>query len=207
VDRSRRSPSPRDRPVAVLTPGSRLPGQVRAWGQVAAAGTAAAAAVLAVLDVLLLPDPVTAAGPTLLAIAGPPVGWWAVGTRASRGRGLLRGFALAVPTVLILAAVGSGWWASRLPGSYDLADYAAMDDGHAGGVAVGDTAGHAGHGSTGGTARSVADLTGPRTGPADVHVTLTTTATTIRRAGGRSRAGFAVNGQTPGPVISAHRGT
>jgi FtsP/CotA-like multicopper oxidase with cupredoxin domain len=192
--------------VAVLTPGGWLPGQVRAWGQVAAAGTAAAAAVLAVLDVLLLPDPVTAAGLTLLAIAGPPVGRWAVATRASRGRGLLRGFALAVPTVLILAAVGSGWWASRLPGSYDLADYAAMDEGHAAGVAFGDTAGHAGHASTGGTARSVADLTGPRTGPADVHVTLTTTATTIRRAGGRSRAGFAVNGQTPGPVISAHRG-
>ena len=41
---------------------------------------------------------------------------------------------------------------------------------------------------------------------ADVRATLTASSATTQQGGGRSRARFAVNGQTPGPAIAAHRG-
>ena len=112
-----------------------------------------------------------------------------------------------MPALLVLVGVGTSWWESRLPARYDLADYAELDDGGPGGGSGGTPAGHAGHGDvTGGTVGPVTDLTGPRAGVADVRATLTASSATTQQGGGRSRARFAVNGQTPGPAIAAHRG-
>jgi FtsP/CotA-like multicopper oxidase with cupredoxin domain len=174
-------------PLLVTIVGVVVRGQVPAWSRTTGA-SAAACAVLAALDVLLLPAPGIAAGLTLLAVAGP-----AAISPASRGQAVRKGLAVAVPAALVLSGMASAWWASRLTGSYDLADYASMDGGRTG---------HGGHGGV----RSVADLTGPRTGVPDLRYTLTASTATVQRAGGRARAGFAVNGQTPGPVLSARRG-
>jgi FtsP/CotA-like multicopper oxidase with cupredoxin domain len=173
--------------VGVVTARGRIPARSRTTG-----ASTAACAVLAVFDVLLLPGPLTAAGLTLLAVAGPAAGR-AVTSPALRGQAQLKGLAVAVPAALVLSGMASAWWTSRLPGSYDLADYASMDGGRTG---------HGGHGGV----QSVADLTGPRTGAPDVRYTLTASTATVPRAGGRARAGFAVNGQTPGPGLSARRG-
>lgn len=165
-----------------------------------ATAAAAGAAVLAVVDSVLVPSPVTAAWLTALAILGPPVGWLAVtGTgMASAARPAVRTVAVAVPTLALAAGIGTAWWSSRLPGRYDLADFAVMDTGGA------RSGGRGGHDHSGMTA--VADLTGPRTGEADVRYTLTATPMDVTTTSSRTVHGFAFNGTTPGPRLEAHLG-
>ncbi len=62
-------------------------------------------------------------------------------------------------------------------------------------------AGHQHHGG-----KSVADLTGPRTGKPDVAVTLTAKKQKFTLASGESIDGFTLNGTSPGPLIRAKQG-
>jgi FtsP/CotA-like multicopper oxidase with cupredoxin domain len=167
---------------------------------VMSAAAAAGAASLAVVDGLLLPSPATAAWLTALAILGPPLGWLAIsGTGVSpTARPVVRTVAVAVPALGLVAGIGTAWWSSRLPGRYDLADYAVMD---IGGAPSGEQGDHDHSGSM-----SVTDLTGPRTGEPDVRYTLTASPKDVTTASGRAVRGFAFNGSIPGPRLEAHQG-
>ncbi len=166
---------------------------------VMSAAAAAGAAFLAVVDGLLLPSPATAAWLTALAILGPPLAWLAItGTGVSpTARPLVRTVAVAVPALVLVAGIGTAWWSSRLPGRYDLADYAV----DTGGAPSGEQGDHDHSGSI-----SVTDLTGPRTGEPDVRYTLTASPKDVTTASGRAVRGFAFNGSIPGPRLEAHQG-
>jgi FtsP/CotA-like multicopper oxidase with cupredoxin domain len=91
----------------------------------------------------------------------------------------------------LLAFLGYSWWQSRLPGSYDVTSYGAIDDG--GGQPV------AHHHF------SVASLTGP-TGKPDYKVTLTAEKDPVRLASGQELNAWTFNGSAPGPEIRVRRG-
>ncbi len=165
-------------------------------------GISAATAAVAVLDCLLLPAPSAMVVLALAAALGPPVAWMAVtgtGVPASWRTGL-RVVAVAVPALGLVVAVGTAWWSSRLPGTYDLADYAMVDSG---GDTSGGGAAHHHHGG----ATSVSELTGPDSADeSDVRFTLTATPKEVTTAGGRSIRGVAFNGTIPGPKLEADEG-
>ena len=162
------------------------PGSARAGLLWAAAGCSAIAA----LDPVLLPGPGGLAALIVAAWALP----WAVqpGTRlpVRRVLGVVAGLAVAV----LVVEAGLGWWQSRLPGSYDLGDYAQPDGGGA-------AANHAGHEAK---ALPVTSLTGP-SGIPDVRVSLTAAPLSVQRDG-RTIKAVAFNGTIPGPPIRATLG-
>jgi FtsP/CotA-like multicopper oxidase with cupredoxin domain len=114
-------------------------------------------------------------------------------------------------SLAILVPLGWLWATSFVPN-----DYSAMDMGYedlGGGPAsvvpaeagkADHQAGHSGHGQEDG--RSVADLTGPRTGKPDVAVTLTARKQRFTLPSGESVDGFTVDGSSPGPLIRAKVG-
>lgn len=118
-----------------------------------------------------------------------------------RGRRWERPLA-ALGIVLVLALLGwFGWnaWSSRLPAAYSVMDFGAPDYGG------GSTVGHGAHQRAPG-ARSVASLTGPRTGTPDYRITLTAAKATVRLRSGRSVGVWAFNGSVPGPEIRVRQG-
>jgi FtsP/CotA-like multicopper oxidase with cupredoxin domain len=114
--------------------------------------------------------------------------------RKKRLRGRL--IALGV-TLAVLAPLGYLWATSLVPGDYSAADMGYADYG--GGPT---SAGHEHH--HGG--KSVAELTGPKTGTPDVDVTLTARKTKYQLASGETVDGYTLNGTSPGPLIRAKVG-
>jgi FtsP/CotA-like multicopper oxidase with cupredoxin domain len=162
--------------------------------------TAAAACVVAAIDPLLLPSPVPLAALSVLALVAPWVDWSAVRPLTVVAGLLIGGLVLAT---------GLGWWNSRLPGRYDLADFADSDPGVSAAGAAAQTAGghsggHAGGHSAGGSSTPVTALTGPA-GTPDVRVNLTAAPLRVQRDG-RSVEAVAFNGAIPGPPIRAALG-
>jgi FtsP/CotA-like multicopper oxidase with cupredoxin domain len=91
----------------------------------------------------------------------------------------------------LLVFLGLSWWQSRLPGSYDVMAYGAVDDG--GGQPI------AHHHF------SVAALTGP-TGKPDYSLTLTAEKAPVRLASGQNVKAWTFNGSAPGPEIRVRKG-
>lgn len=113
---------------------------------------------------------------------------------ASRGRRLVR--SLSVVTCVALLAVGGYGVAerqSRLPDRMATAHHHAYDTG--GGPGPGAVA-----------ARSVAELTGPRTAAAVRRFTLTASARTVRLESGEKVDALTFNGTVPGPELRAVKG-
>jgi FtsP/CotA-like multicopper oxidase with cupredoxin domain len=113
-------------------------------------------------------------------------------------------------TLAIVAPLAWMWQASRMPAAYSVMEMGYLDYG---GGAMLDTgvAGHAGHGEANGhsqhsgPARSITDLVADPARAADVRVELVTRQEELT-IGGRSIAGFTVNGTSPGPEIRARQG-
>jgi FtsP/CotA-like multicopper oxidase with cupredoxin domain len=132
------------------------------------------------------------------------------GMSAAPSRRLLR---LAVPvlaTVAIVAPLVWMWQASRMPAAYSVMEMGYLDYG--GGVqSEPNVAGHSGHGEANGNdhhsgpARSITELVADPARQADVRVDLVTRQEVLT-IGGRSIAGFTVNGTSPGPEIRARQG-
>ena len=103
----------------------------------------------------------------------------------------------ALTTVAMLAGVALlgflawSWWQSRLPGSYDVMSYGAIDDGGAQPIAH--------------SHFSVAGLTGPK-GKPDTSLTLTAEKAPVRLASGQQVNAWTFNGSAPGPEIRVRRG-
>ena len=104
---------------------------------------------------------------------------------------------LAVVGVLavagVLAVLGSAWWDSRLPETYNVMDFGALDYGG------GPAAAHAHHGV------SVADLHGPDGRP-DRRFTLTARKATVRLASGHLVDALTFDGRVPGPELRVRQG-
>ncbi len=124
---------------------------------------------------------------------------------------------------LILAFVAWQWWSSRLPSSYTAMEMGYPDFGGgeefahgARGEAVdhwhGDIAHTAAHSRVSAAAAAatetldVSELTGDLAGKPDVTMDLTATEQQVTLADGTEYDGYALNGSTPGPVISAVQG-
>jgi FtsP/CotA-like multicopper oxidase with cupredoxin domain len=99
-----------------------------------------------------------------------------------------------VATLAIVAPLAWMWQASRMPAAYSVMEMGYLDYG--GGI-HGEANGHSHHS---GPARSITDLVADPTRPADVRVDLVTRQEVLT-IGGRSVAGFTVNGTSPGPEI------
>jgi FtsP/CotA-like multicopper oxidase with cupredoxin domain len=110
-------------------------------------------------------------------------------------------------SVAILAPLAWLWQASLLPKSYSVMDMGYLDFGG------GDVAGHAsgadrgsGHHHGGASeARSIVDFQADSAGKADVRVDLVAAQENLT-VGGKSVAGYTLNGTSPGPTITAHQG-
>src|SRR4029450_9701335 len=100
-----------------------------------------------------------------------------------------------VATVAVLAPLAWLWESSRVGSSYSVMGMGTLDNGG------GPVNGH-GHGTTD---RSVTDLVGDSTRKADVRVDLVAEQQNLA-VGGRSVAGYTLNGTSPGPTITAHQG-
>ncbi|WP_404382940.1 multicopper oxidase family protein [Knoellia locipacati] len=133
----------------------------------------------------------------------------------------LRWGALGLAGVLVLV-VTAAWFSSRLPDRYNVMSMGTMDpgmpagspaDGHQGQAGPEE---HSGHGSVGALApdagrgqapdRSVSSLVTDPSRRADVVVDLVATQGRVRLPDGREVEGFALNGRTPGPTITAVEG-
>ena len=115
----------------------------------------------------------------------------------------VRTLAAVAAAVVVLGVPGWLWWSSLLPSQYSVMDMGYVDTG--GGPAPAAPIGMAGmpgmaHG------RSVAALTDPSKGPADVRVTLVARKQKTRLASGQEVDGYTLNGSTPGPQITAVEG-
>jgi FtsP/CotA-like multicopper oxidase with cupredoxin domain len=127
--------------------------------------------------------------------------------------GIRRPLRVALPvlaTVAIVAPLAWMWQVSRMPAMYSVMEMGYLDYG--GGVQPErNVAGHGGHGEANGhsrhssPARSITDLVVEPARPADVRVDLVTRQEVLT-IGGRSVAGFTVNGTSPGPQIRAKQG-
>src|SRR5512132_4284466 len=110
-------------------------------------------------------------------------------------------------TIAIVAPLAWMWQASRMPAAYSVMEMGYLDYG--GGVQPAAVhAGHGqgnGHGHQSGPARSITDLVEDPSRPADVQVDLVTQQQKLS-VGGRSVAGFTVNGTSPGPEIRVRQG-
>ena len=91
----------------------------------------------------------------------------------------------------LLGFLAWSWWQSRLPGSYDVMSYGAVDDGGAQPIA---------HSHFG-----VDSLTGPK-GKPDYKVTLTAEKAPVRLASGQEVNAWTFNGKAPGPELRVRRG-
>ncbi|HJY43200.1 MAG TPA: multicopper oxidase family protein [Propionibacteriaceae bacterium] len=129
---------------------------------------------------------------------------------AAPSRRLLR---LALPvlaTVAIVAPLAWMWQASRMPAAYSVMEMGYLDYG-SGVQPEPNVAGHSGHGEAdghdhhSGPPRSITELVVDPARPADVRVDLVTRQEMLT-IGGRSIAGFTVNGTSPGPEIRARQG-
>jgi len=110
-------------------------------------------------------------------------------------RGRLRLVIAVVATLAVLAPLAWLWLASLVPRAYSVTGMGYHDYG--GGPAVDHD-----HGST---TRSVADLKVDPARKADVVVDLVAEQKTLS-VGGKSVAGYTLNGTSPGPTITAHLG-
>ena len=110
-------------------------------------------------------------------------------------RGRLRLVIAIVATVAILAPLAWLWQASLVPKSYSVTGMGYHDYG--GGPATGHD-----HGTT---ARSIVDLKVDPARKADVVVDLVAAQQNLS-VGGKSVAGYTLNGTSPGPTITAHQG-
>ncbi len=134
-----------------------------------------------------------------------------------RRRRIAIGVALAVA---VLTPVAWLWWSSLLPGSYSIMEMGYADYGGGAGAPQA-TSGHADHTEglpssahaahlaegPGGTAPvSLAALTGPKAGAADVSATLIARSDMVRIENGRPVKGYTLNGSSPGPTITADVG-
>jgi FtsP/CotA-like multicopper oxidase with cupredoxin domain len=100
-----------------------------------------------------------------------------------------------VATVVILAPLAWLWQSSLVGSSYSVMGMGTLDYGG------GPVDGHS-HGSTD---RSITDLVGDSARKADVRVDLVAEQQNLA-IGGRSVAGYTVNGTSPGPTITAYQG-
>ncbi|WP_421734155.1 multicopper oxidase family protein [Cellulomonas sp.] len=105
--------------------------------------------------------------------------------------------AAVVASLLVLGPLAWFWWASLVPANASVMDMGYPDTGGVPGA----TPGH-GHEPEEGPRVSVATLTGPSDGVPDVELTLTADAGPIE-VGGRTVAGYTLNGTSPGPTIEA----
>jgi FtsP/CotA-like multicopper oxidase with cupredoxin domain len=101
-------------------------------------------------------------------------------------------------TVAIVGTLGWFWYASLIPSTYSVMDMGYVDTG-------GGPAGSHVHSSRAG-GMSVANLTGPRDGPAAVAVTLTARQESFTLASGETVDGYTLNHASPGPLIRATDG-
>ena len=113
-------------------------------------------------------------------------------------------------TVALVAPLAWMWQASRMPGVYSVMEMGYLD--HGGGVQPEpNVAGHGSHGEANGPGhhsgpgRLITDLVADPARPADVRVELVTRQEVLT-IGGRSIAGFTVNGTSPGPEIRVRQG-
>ena len=113
-------------------------------------------------------------------------------------------------TIAIVAPLAWMWQASRMPAAYSVMEMGYLDYG--GGAqlnpGVGEHSGRGqgnGHDHHSGPARSITDLVADPSRPADVRVDLVTRQQELS-IGGRSVAGFTVNGTSPGPEIRVSQG-
>lgn len=91
----------------------------------------------------------------------------------------------------LLAFLGYSWWQSRLPGSYDVTSYGAIDDGG------GQPAAH--------HHLSVAALDGPK-GTPDYTATLTAEKAPVRLSSGKQLNAWTFDGSAPGPELRVREG-
>ncbi|MEO7268612.1 MAG: multicopper oxidase family protein [Knoellia sp.] len=115
-----------------------------------------------------------------------------------------------------MLVVTAAWFSSRLPDRYNVMSMGTMDLGLPPGTPVDGHAGHDGHASVGALApgaeaptapdRTISSLTADPSRPAEVVVDLVATQGKVRLPDGRNVEGFALNGQTPGPTITATEG-
>lgn len=110
-------------------------------------------------------------------------------------------FGIAVlATAALVVPLGMMWVRSLVP-----ATYSAMDMGYADlGGAPAPASGHHDHGAAPGT--SVASLTGPGSGAADVVVTLVARHESFALRSGQRMRGYTLNHSSPGPTIRARQG-
>ena len=121
----------------------------------------------------------------------------------ARIRRALRLVLPVLATVALVAPLAWMWQASRMPGVYSVMEMGYLDYG--GGVQPEpNVAGHGSHGEANGPAhhlgpgRLITDLVADAARPADLRVELVTRQEVLM-IGGRSIAGFTVNGTSPGP--------
>ncbi|MBD0292639.1 MAG: multicopper oxidase family protein [Jiangellaceae bacterium] len=111
-----------------------------------------------------------------------------------------------VVSLAILVPLGWIWVSSLVPGSYSVMAMGYPDRGGGRGEP-----GHGGH-SAGARQQALPDavpvteLTEPRTGPADVAVTLVARQEMIRLASGQAVEGYTLNHSSPGPEVRARQG-
>jgi len=131
------------------------------------------------------------------------------GMGAARIRRPLRVTLPVLATVAIVLPLAWMWQASRMPGAYSVMDMGYLDYGSTGlNPGAGGHSGHGegnGHDHYSGPVRSITDLVADPARPADVRVDLVTRQEVLT-IGGRSIAGFTVNGTSPGPEIRAKQG-
>jgi FtsP/CotA-like multicopper oxidase with cupredoxin domain len=92
------------------------------------------------------------------------------------------------------------WYESRLPGTYNVMEYGALEYG---GGPIPDAVVHDGHP---GQTTSVAELRGPRNGSPDAEFKLTARKATVRLDSGRTIDALTFDGTAPGPELRARRG-
>jgi FtsP/CotA-like multicopper oxidase with cupredoxin domain len=113
-------------------------------------------------------------------------------------------------TLAIVAPLAWMWQGSRMPAAYSVMEMGYLDYG-GGFQPSSNVGGHGGHGQgnghnhDSGPARLITDLVADPARPADVRVDLVTRQEMLT-IGGRSVAGFTVNGTSPGPEIRATQG-
>jgi FtsP/CotA-like multicopper oxidase with cupredoxin domain len=118
-------------------------------------------------------------------------------------------------TAGILGPVGVMWVQSLVPSTYSVMDMGYADYGggpqpagghadHSGAAGVGARAGAASAPAAGEV--SVAELRGPRSGPAEVVVTLVARKEQLRLSSGERVPGYTLNHASPGPMIRATQG-
>lgn len=114
-----------------------------------------------------------------------------------------------VATLSIVAPLAWLWQDSRVPAVYSVMDMGYLDYGV--GAMADPVGGHGGHmqdsmaGHPMAPQRLVTDVVADPARPADVRVDLVTRQQVLN-IGGRSIAGFTVNGTSPGPEIQANQG-